>query len=181
MGILDGIQDTYRDVSFLAYLRESLPSSGWAWASRLLGYQEAPFISGPRRETTTSPAQGLTRAEARWVRERVDIEVEDEGLSWPTHPTTVISGQWQSLALKFSPQDLSWEATLSMGWPSRGSGVVRWRIGTHLRHQIRSAIKGKQPSSHAVPDIRATCIDRQGRTASSWVLEDVAISPSTHQ
>ena len=60
----------------------------------------------------TSPTLGVTRAEARRVRERGDLQREDKGLSRPTHPTTIIPGQGQGLALQFLPQALSWEATL---------------------------------------------------------------------
>ena len=93
MGIPDGIQDTHRDVSLLAYLRESLPSSGCARASSLLGYQEAQPITGRSRETTTSLALEVTGAEARRVQESGDLQREDEGLPRPTHTTMIVPGQ----------------------------------------------------------------------------------------
>ena len=67
MGIPDGIQDTDRDVSLPAHLRESLPPSGGARASSLLGHQEAQPRTGRSRQRTTSPAPGVTRVEARRV------------------------------------------------------------------------------------------------------------------
>ena len=108
----------------------------------------------------TSLASGVTRAEARRVRERINLQREDQGLPRPTHPTTIIPGQRQGLALQLAPQALSWEIALQMGWSVRSSGVIRRRIGTRLRRQIRSKIQGKQPSSQAVPDIRATHTSR---------------------
>ena len=130
----------------------------------------------------TSPAPGVTGAEAQRVREHGDLQGEDEGLSRPTHPTMIISSQRQGLALQFSPQALSWEGTLSMGWSLCGSGVFQWQISTHLQHKVRSAIQGKRPSSQAIPNIKATRTSRQGRPASSQVREDVTmVSPSPHQ
>ena len=99
MGLLDSIQDTHWDVSLLAYLRESLPSSNWARASSLLHYQEAQPIFGWSRETTTSPASGVIGAEAWQAQEHDNLQGEDEGLPGPTHLTMIISGQWQGLAL----------------------------------------------------------------------------------
>ena len=160
MGIPDSIQDTHRDVSLLAYLWESLPSYGWARASSLLGYQKAQPIIGRSRERTTSQASRVTAAEARRIWERGDLQREDQGIPQPTHPTTIIPGQRQGLALKFTSQALSWKAALQMGWSIRGSGVVWRRISTHLWRQIQSTIQGKRPSSQAVPDIRATCTGR---------------------
>ena len=158
MGIPGGIQDTHRDVSLPAYLRESLPSFGWAWASSFLGYQKAQPISRRSkrrsRETMTSPALGITGDEAWCIRKRDDLQGKDEGLSWATHPTTIIPGQRQGLALQFSPQTLSWEATLSNGWSICGSRVVRWRIDTHLWHQIWPTVQGKCPLSQAALDIK---------------------------
>ena len=77
MGIPDGIQDTHQDVSLLAYLRESQPPCGWARASSLLGYQNAQPSTGWSRERATSPASGVTRVEARRVRERGDLQRKD--------------------------------------------------------------------------------------------------------
>ena len=60
----------------------------------------------------TSPALGVTRAEARRVRECSDLQREDQGLPWLTNPTTIIPGQRQGMSLQFGPQALSWEAAL---------------------------------------------------------------------
>ena len=54
----------------------------------------------------TSPASGVTGAEARRVRERGDLQGEDQSLPRSTHPTTIIPGQRQGLALQFAPQTL---------------------------------------------------------------------------
>ena len=50
-------------------------------------------------ETTTSPAPEVTRVEARRVREHNNLQGEDQGLPQPTHPTMIIPGQRQGLAL----------------------------------------------------------------------------------
>ena len=126
----------------------------------VITYQKVEAIIGQSRETRTSPVSGVTGAEAQHVQARSDLQREDKGLSRPTHPTTIIPGQRQGLALRFSPQALSWEVALSMGWSVHGSGVVRWRISTHLRHQIWSTNQGKCPSSQTVPGIRATRTSR---------------------
>ena len=68
----------------------------------------------------------------------------------------IIPGQQQDLDLQFLPQALSWEATPQMGWSLCGSRVVRWPIGTHLRHQNWSTIQSKRASSQAVLDLKAT-------------------------
>ena len=81
----------------------------------------------------TSPAPGVTRIEARRVRERGDLQREDQGLPRPTHPTTIIPDRRQGLALQFPPQTLPWKAALQMGWSIRGSGIVRRGSSTHLR------------------------------------------------
>ena len=60
----------------------------------------------------TSPALGVTGAEARHVQECDDLQGEDQGPSRPAHPTMIISRQRQGLALQFVTQALSWEATL---------------------------------------------------------------------
>ena len=54
----------------------------------------------------TSPASGVTRVEARRVRERGDLQGKDQGLPRPTHPTMIILGQRQALALQLAPQAL---------------------------------------------------------------------------
>ena len=81
----------------------------------------------------TSPAPGTTRVEARRVRERGDLQGEDQGLPRPTHLTTIIPDRRQGLALQFPHQTLPWKAALQMGWSVRGSGIVRRRSSTHLR------------------------------------------------
>ena len=81
----------------------------------------------------TSPAPGVTRVEARRVRKRGDLQGEDQGLPRLTHPTMIILGQRQGLALQLTPQALPWKAALQMGWSLRGSRIVRRRSGTHLR------------------------------------------------
>ena len=80
----------------------------------------------------TSPASGVTRVQARCVRECDDLQGKDQGLPRPTHPTTIIPGQRQGLALQFTPQTLPGKAALQMGWSLRGSGIVRRRSGTHF-------------------------------------------------
>ena len=117
MGIPDDIQDTHRDVSLLAHLRESLPPSGWARASSLLGYQKAQPRTGRSRERKTSPAPGVTRVEARRVRERGNLQGEDQGLPRLTHPTTIIPGQRQGLALQLVPQALLWKLRSRLDGP----------------------------------------------------------------
>ena len=80
----------------------------------------------------TSLTPGVTRVEARRVRKCGDLQGEDQGLPRATHPTMIIPGQRQNLALQFAPQALSWKAALQMGWSLRGSGIVRQRNGTDL-------------------------------------------------
>ena len=46
-----------------------------------LTYQKVQPIIGRSKETMTSPASGVTLAEARCVRERGDLQREGEGLS----------------------------------------------------------------------------------------------------
>ena len=94
MGVPDGLQDTHRDVSFLVYLRESVPSSSWAWASSILSYQTTQLISRRSREIITFPVSRVTRAKAWRVQEPKDLQREDQGFSWLTHQKKNFSSQW---------------------------------------------------------------------------------------
>ena len=63
----------------------------------------------------TSPASGVLGVEVWCALERGDLKGEDKGFSFQVNDndlTMIISGQRQGLALQFSPQSLSWEATL---------------------------------------------------------------------